>query len=241
MRGPSQAALVLANDGRHYVVKGPDPLSGTRPLVNEWLGSRLLQLLGIRVADVRPIRLDRRFQLQYSRSCSGPAAAEAAAEYMAAAIAYPVDPQQGPVYDFLPGQLFHRLTNPGDLAGAIVVDRWAGQTKRRQAVFHRESSKWIATAINQSGLFGGSLWRIASDTHISGPARGWPLPEPEGAESLRPWIMKIGELPDAAIRTTFGAVPECWLETADESRLAALAEELLSRKASIETLLELTC
>src|SRR6185437_9895166 len=51
MRGGTQAHLILAEDGHHYVLKAINNPQHRRILVNEWLSCVLLRYLGILVPD----------------------------------------------------------------------------------------------------------------------------------------------------------------------------------------------
>src|ERR1035441_3978284 len=59
MRGGAQSHLMRCADGHHYVVKFSNNPQHPRVLVNDWLGTRLAEMIGLPVpvpaiVDVRP-------------------------------------------------------------------------------------------------------------------------------------------------------------------------------------------
>jgi hypothetical protein len=238
LRGPSRSALGLANDGWHYAIKRPNPDTGSRTLINEWLGSRLLRLLGIRTAGVEPIEIPGNVYSEFRRRDDRNWNSEANGEdVIGAAIAYPASPERQAIYDFLPAPLAPRVPNLDQLVGTLVFDAWAGQTKKRQAVFHREGHGWVATVIDHAGLFGGSDWEIPA-ARVKLPSRDRLLLVGLCSEpSFDPWIKKLAELESELIRAVFAEIPEYWLSVGQRTLLHRLAENLIQRRTELDRII----
>ena len=234
----SRSARAIANDGRWYAVKRSHPETGSQRLINEWLGSRLLGLLEIRSASVEPIEIPRDVYSEFRlRDDRRPDPDTDDADVVGAAISYPVNPDQKAIYDFIPIQLAHRVSNLYELLGTLVFDAWAGQSVMRHAVFHREGGGWVATVIDHAGLFGGSRWEFPAGGLSLRPRNEWSMLGLNKGLSfgprLRPWIRKLADLRPEEIRATFAEVPDCWVNTGQRPQLQLLAESLISRQGKL--------
>jgi hypothetical protein len=228
MRGTSMAAEMEAAGGLRLVIK--PPLRGPKMLVNEWLGSRLMRLLGILTAEVQPVLVP------------APLARAAWPELaptgpmICAGSAFPVNPDQQAIYDFLPETFGPRLANADHLIGALAVDLWALQTRPRQTVFYRNDVFW-ACMICHSGLFGGASWNDPPHPAPVNPAQRWVYRMPEAERQGELWLEQILSVRDAALAELFAAVPACWRNPGIESELRSRAELLLERRELLPEML----
>jgi hypothetical protein len=152
MRGQTQAHLLMADDGRAYVVKFSNNPQHSRILVNELLASALLAQLRISVPEAGIIRITDGFLNEnpsvYLQLCTERYAVMIGLHFGSC---YPGDPNQVSVYDFLPDTMLRRVVNPADFLGVLVVDKWTSNPDARQAIFFRappeQSDRCIYTEI----------------------------------------------------------------------------------------------
>ncbi|MGC8884792.1 MAG: hypothetical protein ACP5UT_18370 [Bryobacteraceae bacterium] len=214
--------------GQRLVVK--PPLRGTRPLINEWLGSRLLRLLGILAAEVNPVLVS-----EHLAQTAWPELAPAG-PMVCAGSAFPVDPGQRAIYDFLPETFTPKLANADHLIGTLAVDLWAWQTRPRQAVFFRDEVFW-ACMICHSGLFGGASWNDPPHPVPINPVQRWVYRQPDAERQGEQWLEQILSLRETTLAGLFSAVPACWLTPEIESELRSQAALLLERRQVLPELL----
>ncbi|MGC8761895.1 MAG: hypothetical protein ACP5VC_18215 [Bryobacteraceae bacterium] len=228
MRGTSMAVEMEVADGRRMVVK--PPLRGVRPLLNEWLGSRLMDMLGILTAEVSPVLVPEELARR-----AWPELAPAG-PLTCAGSAFPVDPVSTPIYDFLPETMASRLANADHLMGALAVDLWAWQTRPRLTVFYRSGQYW-ACMICHSGLFGGASWSDPPHPAPLNVAQRWVYRLPEAERQGELWLEQIFSLGESVLTDLFSAVPACWRDREIAAELPSLAGRLLKRRQLLPELL----
>lgn len=196
MRGQSGSVHLVANDW-HYVVKPPS--IGLKALLSEWLGARLLLMLGIHAADVQPILVPAELvemcwpNLGYGR------------DVVAAASSYPVDPQRYAVYDLLPRT--SDLANPEHLTGVLVADLWTGRCEPRQHVFYRKGA-WYACAVDHKDSFG--LCAKEQGQHPVNPTLRYLYSRLINERNLAFWLEKIHSISSSDLDLLLDATPEAW-------------------------------
>ncbi|MCX6896954.1 MAG: hypothetical protein NTZ16_16010, partial [Verrucomicrobia bacterium] len=142
MRGGAQAHLIEAADGRFYVVKFKNNPQHRRILVNELLASVLLRYLQIRVPDAAIVEIPPAFL-----ECNPDLAIQLGARRLPIepgwhfGSCFPGHPEHIAVYDFLPDALLGKVENLSHFLGAMVFDKWVGNTDSRQAIFFRARVK----------------------------------------------------------------------------------------------------
>jgi len=123
MRGGAQSHLMRCADGHHYVVKFPNNPQHPRVLVNDWLGTRLAEMIGLPVpvpaiVDVHPWLVehtpDLRVELCGQRAMFTPG--------LSFGSRYVVSPLEGQVYDYLPEGMLGRVRNVCSFAGILALD-----------------------------------------------------------------------------------------------------------------------
>ena len=138
MRGGSQAHLLEAVDGHHYVVKFRNNPQHRRILINEWISAAFLSYLGLSCPAVAMIRITEEFladnpdvymQLGSRRFPPTPG--------WHFGSRFPGDPSRMAVYDFLPDALLAKVENLPEFLGVLAFDKWIGNADARQAIFYR--------------------------------------------------------------------------------------------------------
>src|ERR1035437_9157314 len=131
MRGETRAQLIEADDGGAYVVKfANNPQGGRRVLVNEFIGSVLLNYLGVATPQRAFVRID--------DQCVGDIGSLPPGAHFGSR--YPGTPDNIAVYDFLPDALLSKVSNRKDFIGALMFDQWVSNADSRQAIFFRPSA-----------------------------------------------------------------------------------------------------
>jgi hypothetical protein len=227
MKGTSGAIHVMADNGWHYVVKPPS--IGRRAMINEWLGAKLFQTLGLRTADVRPIKLPRSIMVD-CWSCLDQHGA------IGVASAFPVDPSRTAIYDFLPESMSNKLSNLDQMVGALAVDLWTGKVSPRHCVFYREAS-WWACFVDHKGMFGGVEWQCSGITDPRNPATRWAYDAALTEREIAVWAHRISSIRPDSLRRLFLSVPDCWNDATTKCELLQLCELLLSRQSQLPTTL----
>jgi len=252
MRGRAQSRLLGADDTRFYVTKFASDRLSQRLLVNEWIGSRLLEYLEIETPGTVAVRVTEEFLKEHG---SLTASVDGAIKPVAAGVhlgsEFPEDPTHGVVYDFLPDSLLARVENLRDFWGALVLDKWCGNADSRQAIFVRvpgavgsnagapQQRQFRALMIDQDHFFDGAAWRIHEN-----PTRG-PYFRPivyDGLKScadLEPWLSKIRQISPWALERIFGSVPASWA-SGNQVRLDGLRNELWTRRNDVNQLVTAT-
>jgi len=125
-------------------------------LVNDWLGTRLAEMIGLPVpvadvVDVYPWLIEYSPELRVelcgrqTMITSGPSFGSR----------YVVPPTEGEVYDYLPETMIGRVRNLPSFAGILAFDKWTCNADGRQAAFwkHRGERKFTASFIDQGYCF----------------------------------------------------------------------------------------
>ncbi|HME33112.1 MAG TPA: HipA family kinase [Terriglobales bacterium] len=138
MRGGAQSHLMRCADGYHYVAKFPNNPQHPRVLVNDWLGTRLAEMIGLPVpvpaiVDVHPWLVehtpDLRVELCGQRTMFTPG--------LSFGSRYVVSPLEGQVYDCLPEGMLGRVRNINSFVGVLALDKWTCNSDGRQVAFWR--------------------------------------------------------------------------------------------------------
>jgi len=241
MRGSSQAVLLQANDGKHYVVKAPHNPNGRRTLVNEWLGYHILNALHIATPDVRPIKVSATF-LQNNPGMSDAGNGKRTPMQFGTHLASEyVGDGTTAVYDFLPTTLLREINNVADFIGALTVDKWLANTDNRQCVFARSKrmpkARRVAYLIDHGQILNGRHWNFKDspvlalymDRSVYATVNGW--------DSFAPWIEQVKQLDLGFFETVASSIPSEWID-GDRLSFERLAERLIGRRQDIPVYVE---
>src|SRR5579872_6353517 len=143
MRGGTQPHLMIAADGRRYVVKFKNNPIHPRILANELLATRIAVSLGLPMPQVQIIEVSDwlishtpKLRMEIGERivpCGGG---------LQVASLYAADPDlEESVIERFTKRMRPRLANRHDFALALPFDKWAGNCDNRQAVFVKRKTK----------------------------------------------------------------------------------------------------
>jgi hypothetical protein len=198
-------------------------------MINEWLGAKLLQMVGVMTADVRPILIPGEIARECWPELSGDI-------FIGSASAFPVDPAHHAIYDFVPAMMAKKIANLDHAVGALAVDLWAGMTERRQFVYFRQGPWWTC-CVDHKGMFGGGHWNCLGIGVPTNPAASWTYESVLNEDQIDLWSTQILAIKCEALYRLFGEVPDCWAVDLTSSELCQLADLLLSRQACVPAML----
>jgi len=240
MRGGAQSQLIRCSDGNYYVVKFPNNPQGSRILVNELLGTRFAEILGLPVAQHRVVMVSEEL-ITYTEElviemgrgripCQpGPCFGSR----------FAADPREAVPQQILPDEKLREVENIGDFLGMLILDLWTCNTDRRQVIFVRsdKSSRYRAVMIDQGGCFNSSEWNFP-DSPLRG--RYWNSAVYEnvlGMAAFEPWLDRLeSQSVEKAVLSSVGNIPPAWCES-ESSSLDCLLNKLITRRTRVRELL----
>lgn len=240
MRGGAQSHLMRCDDGDYYVVKFQNNPQGVRILANELLGTRLAARMGLPTAAAEVVFVQQELityteemVMQLGRR-SMPCMAG-----MQFGARYPGSPAETVVFDFLPAELFHELSNLRDFCGMLVFDKWTCNTDGRQTVFFRpkDDSHYRAQMIDQGFCFNAGQWDFP-DAPLRGIyARHSVYDSVRDIDSFEPWLSRIeSKIAEKTLDEIQSEIPPEWYED-DTDGLNKLLEQLWRRRTLVRELL----
>ena len=228
MPGSTQSVLGRSNDGELYVVKFKR-LGMANVLANEYLGSLLLDSLGIAVPRIAIASLAP-FLLHRSTVMPCVNAGYSAERRLCFASRLIGDRHNRPL-DHIPDARRPFIENKFDLVDTAIFDLWANNHDRRQHVYEMgPEGSYRAYAIDNGSLFGGPRWNMC-DT----------------GKGYREWERATGCVFDSFLRARVRAFQRCiptllakaldlvppeWMET--DPRM--LSEILLWRSEQLQSI-----
>ncbi len=238
LRGGAQAHLLRASDGNWYVTKFQNNPQHVTVLANEMLATRLGRFLGLPMPRVEVIEVsdwliehtpDLRIRLTgHDVPCQS-------GKQMGSL--YAGDPEAA--LDYLPQELLTQASNVADFARVLVLDKWACNADRRQAVYSRRSARsrrYEATFIDQGYCFNAGEWTFP-DYPLRGVfANNCVYERVTGWESFEPALTKAEEMSLDVIWRCVLDIPEEWYE-GDRDGLNRLVETLCERQRIIRRLI----
>jgi hypothetical protein len=232
MRGGSQPHLLRASDGHYYVAKFLNNPQHTRILTNEYLATKLGDLIGLPMPQVAIISvpdwlIENSPELKidlggYSVAC---------ASGLQFGSQYVVDPQDANVFDYLPESMLTRVSNQQDFARVLAFDKWTGNADGRQAVFAKAANKrfYRATFIDQGYCFNAGEWDFPDSPLRGAYARNSAYAHVTGWDDFEPTLSRIEEIDLAEIWTIAHEIPEEWYQNHAEA-LSRLITSLYQRR-----------
>jgi hypothetical protein len=240
MRGGAQSHMMRCADGFYYVVKFQNNPQHTRVLVNDWLGTRLGEMIGlpmpaVAIVDVHPWLVEHTPDLRLEL-CGQRRMMTAGLSFGSR---YVLAPTEGQVFDYLPETMMPRVRNVRDFAGVLALDKWTCNANGRQAAFWKKGRehKFHASFIDQGYCFNAGEW-----SYPDAPLRGvfgrndvyacvtsW--------ESFEPWLSRIEAFPEGSVWPLAEEIPPEWYGGAAEE-LESLLKKLLERRSRVRELIE---
>jgi hypothetical protein len=240
MRGGAQGQLMLGADGRLYVVKFQNNPQHTRVLANEFLASRLAAAAGLTVPQAELVEVSRwlidntaelEMDLGTSRVRCQPG--------LQFGSRFAGGTMPGQVVDYLAEEQLAEVSNLGEFAGVLALDKWTGNANGRQAVFakRQRERRYKAVFIDFGYCFHAGEWRF-EDAPLRGVyyrntvyqgVREW--------SSFEPWLTRMETMAAETVWAAAGEIPPEWYG-GDLGEMEALVEKLLARRSRIRELIE---
>ena len=240
MRGGAQSHLMRCADRFYYVVKFQNNPQHPRVLVNDWLGTRLAEMVGLpvpvpAVVNVQPWLLehtpDLRIDLCGHRTMFTPG--------LSFGSRYVVPPLEGQVYDYLPESMIPRVRNLRDFAGILAFDKWTCNADGRQAAFWKRvrARKFAASFIDQGYCFNAGEWNFP-DAPLRGVfGRNDVYACITSWGSFEPWLSRIENFPESSLWLLAQEIPPEWYNS-EGDELERLLERLLERRSRVRELIQ---
>jgi hypothetical protein len=242
VRGGSQSFLVEAVDGNYYIAKCIDNPQGNRTLINEVLGTRLLEKLSVSAPTVRFLRIpsesenpdhpfvyyvgDKRVPIT-----RGPHLGSKC----------PVNPLTKAIFDYLPPQLINNVVNRDDFAKTFAVDHILGQVDARQAIFVKErgfNRKGLrAYLIDHGYLLNGTSWTLCENEGYAGYYQTAIYP-PDMLDICLRTVPAIMDFIENDWLQVINDVPANWRSLGDFETWSSLRLRLLAREKALPAQLE---
>ena len=234
VRGGSQARIMLADNGKKYVVKLQGNPQCTRVLANDYLACRLARMIGLSVPEPVIILVDEKTILEQQITftlADRAVAARRGLQFGSALVT-------GEVLDWLPGTMLGRVRNLREFAGLLAFDKWTCNADGRQVVFHKEmrERKYNASFIDFGYCFNAGEWSFPD-----APLRGvyglndvyerivsW--------DDFAPWLSRIERFSEWQLQSIADEIPCEWYGGRDE--LQRLLDCLLERRSRVRQLIE---
>lgn len=136
MRGGSGSVLVQASDGYSYVIKSTENQQGSHVPFNEALGSLLASRIGLPVPFWAPVRVPASFiEQNWTAWTDGTSVLPQPGLYFGSR--YLGSRSTTSVYQVIPPEWIKDISNRLDFVGMLILDLWAENLDRRQALFVR--------------------------------------------------------------------------------------------------------
>lgn len=236
MKGESRSLLMEDTEHKLWVVKFQNNPQHRRVLVNDYLGSRIAQSIGLTVPSVETIFVAGWLEDQYRRSTTAcdeeplrraVGGLQFASKYMGGLM-------PGQVVDSFPGSRMPRLRNGHEFAGIALFDLWLKNKDVRQMVFSRSARERVykVAFIDQGHCFGGWQWQLGNvSPHELFIARG-STPVPVKQSDYEPWLAKMERFSESTLHDIAEEIPSEWYE-ADQCSLARLLSDVMARRQQV--------
>ena len=244
MRGGSQSHLMRCSDDNYYVVKFQNNPQHRRILVNELLGSRLAEMMGLPTTPSAVIQVTERLidatnelvmELpRYRVPCSS--GKNFGSRYFG-------NPRDLLTRDVIPSEELRRIDNFNDLMGMVVFDKWTCNCDGRQLVFLlQENGKYAMACIDQGFCFNQGEWNFP-DSPLRGLHRNKTIyrDHVRSLDDFEPWLGRVErEFTIDVLHEAARGIPTEWYDN-DSKALDSLLAKLDRRRRAIRELLRLSC
>jgi len=239
MRGGAQSHLMRCADGFYYVVKFKNNPQHTRVLVNDWIGTRLAEMIGLPVpvtaiVDVHPWLVENTPDLRMEL-CGHKELFTAGLSFGSR---YVISPMEGQVFDYLPEAMITNVRNLHDFAGILALDKWTCNANGRQVAFWKKARerKFTASFIDQGYCFNAGEWSYP-DAPLRGVfGRNDVYSSITGWQSFEPWLDRIEAFPESSMWSLAEEIPTEWYGAATDE-LQSLLTKLLQRRSRVRELI----
>ncbi|MBP1168742.1 MULTISPECIES: HipA family kinase [unclassified Paenibacillus] len=226
--GYSKPQLIRFDDGQEYVVKFRNNPSGTRILVNEYIASRLAELLCLPVPAFKIMPIPRSF---IDQNPAIPSRFEGGNQFATLFIPHCTSLNRDL---HTPKQL--QIVNRSALAGMIVFDKWIGNTDRKDNNLLLQpvgEGAYQVIMIDHGRCFSDAKWKVKTlrkmpDMEKILKVHQWCASYLESPQELVLAADQIVSLPEDSIYQVVDSIPEDW-EVSGEER-EAVARHLIQAK-----------
>jgi hypothetical protein len=220
MNGSSQPVLVQASDGRFYVLKFANNPQGPNTLFNEAFGSILAQYLGLPVPSWRPIRLNDDF---IDKNPNLGLASELGLRLPSPGLhfgsCFILGLPDDEVYDIVPSSWLRRVENPALFGRMMLLDIWAENVDRRQALFieHPGCEGLDVVFFDHGHMFGGPHGdKRLQSTEVCLYYNRKIYERAFRSARMGPWLALIENTGEATLRMLLDRLPSEWRDSALE-------------------------
>jgi hypothetical protein len=245
-RGMTLPQLFMVNGIGKCLIKFQQNPQGDRVLINEWIGMRLAQLLGIDCPAFGIAQVDEFAIPKDGLSVSSSLYPDDRFVFQAGLHFYSKFLE--PITDLHFAQDASMLgiaANPQVIAGIVLLDLWLGNKDRSprnpNLILHREGNRQKVKLIDMSSAFGSAIWTIGSLINPMLPPPEAPLPYAYMPERLletvqpltdfAPYLAKLTALRQTDLEPILQEIPPEWHLTSAES--AALLNYLEIKRLAL--------
>lgn len=238
MRGGSRSVLIEASDHSLYVIKSMDNSQGPNLPFNEALGSMLSNFLGLPTPSWFPVEVDGRFIRNNwhlwaeDTGCIPQPGLYFGSHFLASS-------GQRAVYEIIPKAWLAWVRNPTLFGRMLLLDIWADNRDRRQALFVRRNGERFLDVVffDHGHMFGGpgNEHPNSCTGHESRYYDGTVYSRSADIPQLEVSLSRIEHLRRSDIEGMISGVPRCWREDGQARRAADL---LMENQASLRDRLE---
>jgi hypothetical protein len=251
MRGGAQAHLIECDDGYAYVVKFATNPQHRRILPNELLASELLKFLQISAPETMVVEIDEDFIRNSPEACMQLGTKTIPPEPgWHFGSRFPGDPTRVATYDFLPDQLVGKVHNLREFLGALVFDKWTGNSDGRQAIFFRaQISQWlplaeenprrmgfVAMMIDHGYILNGPHWELINSPVQGLYGRRMVYNAVRSLDDFQPWLDRVVHFPEHVVDEALRHIPSDWLR-GDEDAFDKVLDALYKRRKRVPDLI----
>jgi hypothetical protein len=244
MRGGSQSHLMRCSDDNYYVVKFQNNPQHRRILVNELLGTRLAEKMGLPTTPTIVVEVSNRLidcsndlvmELpNYRVPCSS--GKQLGSKFYG-------DPHNLRTLDLLPGEELHRVKNFKDFIGMVVFDKWTCNCDGRQCLFMlQDSGAFSMIGIDQGSCFSSGDWNFP-DAPLRGLYGNKTIyrEHVKSMDDFEPWLSRIENkfTLETIVQAARGIPPE-WYES-DRVAMTELLRKLNRRRKLVRELIRVSC
>ena len=152
---------------------------------------------------------------------------------------YLINAFEGRIFDFLPLDDLGLVRNQKTFAGVLALDKWTGNADGRQAAFWRKNRerRCFVSFIDQGHCFNAGQWDFPDHPLRGVYCRNEVYQGVRGWDSFEPWLSRIEEIEEDAVRRIAGEIPPEWFG-GEWRELENLIRALLARRGVVRSLID---